>query len=66
VSESEDGEATGGEPTPTVRERLRDAYVSDERVRDHFEARAIQLDGVVVTDVDQSATAGSRFVFVGR
>lgn len=63
VSESDNGEAAGGEATPTVWERLRGAYLSDERVRDHCEARAIELDGVVVTDLEQSAPPGSRIVF---
>lgn len=57
---------TGGDTTRTVRDRLRDAHVSDERVRDHFEARAIKLDGVIVTDLDQSAPPGARIVFAGR
>lgn len=66
MSESDNGEVAGGEATPTVRERLRNAHVSDERVRDHFEARAMALDGVIVTDLEQGAPPGSRIVFVGR
>lgn len=65
VSESGNDEMTG-DSTPTVRERLRNAQVSDERVRDHFEARAITLDGEIVRDLGQSAPHGSRIVFTAR
>ncbi len=51
VSGSGDDEVTGGDAAPTVRERPRVAHVSDERVREHFGARAIQLDGAVVSDL---------------
>jgi hypothetical protein len=60
------GSSPDVEATPTVRDRLRAGHLSDERVRDHFEARAIEVDGVVVTDLEQSAPPGSRIVFVGR
>lgn len=66
MSESADGEAIGGGAPPTVRERLRDAHISDERVHDHFKARAITLDGEIVRDLDQSAPYGSRIVFTAR
>ena len=36
--------------------------LSDERVAEHVRNRALRLDGVVVTDLDLPAPAGTRIV----
>ena len=50
-----------GQAAPTVRSRLA-GVLSDERVAEHMRNRAVRLDGVVVTDLDLPAPAGTRIV----
>ena len=47
--------------TETVRSRLA-GVLSDERVAEHMRNRALRVDGVVVTDLDLPAPAGTRIV----
>lgn len=42
-------------PAPTVGSRMVSAGISEDSVRQHHRAGAIQLDGEVVTDLDQPA-----------
>lgn len=46
---------------PTVRSRLA-GVLSDDRVAEHVENRALRLDGEVVTDLDVPAPVGTRIV----
>lgn len=41
--------------TPSRRDRLRAAGLSEERIQQHFLADVIRLDGQHVTDLDQPA-----------
>ena len=50
-----------GQAARTVRSRLA-GVLSDERVAEHMRNRALRLDGVVVTDLDLPAPAGTRIV----
>ena len=47
--------------TPAEASRLA-GVLSDERVAEHMRNRALRLDGVVVTDLDLPAPAGTRIV----
>jgi hypothetical protein len=50
-----------GQTVQTVRSRLA-GVLSDERVAEHVRNRALRLDGVVMTDLDLPAPAGTRIV----
>ncbi|WP_158071609.1 hypothetical protein [Pseudonocardia sp. Ae717_Ps2] len=56
--------ATGA--VPTLRDRMRAAGMSDERIAYHAEANAIALDGELARGLDQPAPPGTRWHFVGR
>lgn len=56
----------GAAEVPTVRDRLLAAHISETRIQLHHEARAITLDGQLVTDLDSPAPHGTRINFAGR
>ena len=51
--------------TPTVRDRLTAAGLSEERIQLHLQAGRIRCDGDTVTDLDQPAPPPARVV-IGR
>ena len=58
-----DAAVTDDEPTPTtVRDRLTAAGLSDERIEQHMTAGRVRVEGVLVTDLDAPAPAGTRVV----
>ena len=53
------------EPAPataTVRDRLSAAGLSGERIEQHMTAGRVRVEGVLVTDLDAPAPAGTRVV----
>ena len=61
-----DDDVTDVEPTtPTVRDRLTAAGLSDERIQEHMTAGRVRVDGELVTDLDAPAPAGTRVVVWG-
>ena len=59
----QDAAVTDDEPTPTtVRDRLTAAGLSDERIEQHMTAGRVRVEGVLVTDLDAPAPAGTRVV----
>jgi hypothetical protein len=66
TSEREHDTADATTEVSTVRERLRNAHISETRIALHLETRAILLDGQVVTDLDSPAPPGTRINFAAR
>lgn len=53
------------QPTPTVFSRLVDGGISADRVRAHFAAGRLTVDGVAVTGLDQPAPHPARITIQG-